>query len=304
MNQVPFAFGSMFPLSVNERMLMRVDIAERTAEFLGVKQYKQIMDEEAFASRFEDATWHCEHHNPDLNYVGKFALSELPRELGFKVVLTGEGADEELTGYHIYLPDVLREQDMTWTDAMPENERMRLFETSEAETRRYYESIGAEFKMSEARRKLNGISTLASMAAFIPGVFDPWTSSLHPEDPQDVISNDMRPPVVEKMQKKWHPINTAQYVWTKDHLPNQFMSCLGDRTEMAHSVEGRAPFLDHRLSEYVNTIPPSLKMRWKGGDEFTSKWILREAMKPFVTPEIYDRAKHVSSKSSFTEKHS
>lgn len=53
------------------------------------------MDEEAFASRFEDATWHCEHHNPDLNYIGKFALSELPRELGFKVVLTGEGMIEK-----------------------------------------------------------------------------------------------------------------------------------------------------------------------------------------------------------------
>lgn len=36
-----------------------------------------------------------EHHNPDLNYVGKFALSELPRELGFKVVLTGEGKIEK-----------------------------------------------------------------------------------------------------------------------------------------------------------------------------------------------------------------
>lgn len=53
--------------------------------------HRQVMDEEALASRFEDATWHCEHHNPDLNYVGKFALSEVPRELGFKVVLTGEG---------------------------------------------------------------------------------------------------------------------------------------------------------------------------------------------------------------------
>ena len=62
---------------------------------------------------------------------------------------------------------------------------------------------------------------------------------------------------------------------------------------MAHSIEGRTPFLDHPLTEFVNTIPPSLKMRWKGGDEFTSKWILREACKDFVTPEIYNRAKHV-----------
>lgn len=268
------------------------DVAERTADFLGLKQHKQVMNEEALARRFEDATWHCEHHNPDLNYIGKFALSELPQELGFKVVLTGEGADERLTGYHVFLPDMLREADQTWRDAMPESERLRLFEDSEAEIKEYYRSIGAEFKMSEGRKKLHGISTLASMAAFIPDAFETWTSSMNAEDPQNVIANDVSPSVVDKMQNKWHPINTAQYVWTKGHPPNQFMSCLGDRTEMAHSIEGRTPFLDHPLTEYVNTIPPSLKMRWKGGDEFVSKWILREACKEFVTPELYDRAKH------------
>lgn len=68
-----------------------LDIAKRTAEWLGVKMHKQTMDEDALASHFEDATYHCEHHNPDLNYIGKFALSGLTRELGFKVVLTGEG---------------------------------------------------------------------------------------------------------------------------------------------------------------------------------------------------------------------
>lgn len=47
------------------------------------------MNEAELAARYEDATWHCEHHNPDLNYVGKYALSEVPTDLGFKVVLTG-----------------------------------------------------------------------------------------------------------------------------------------------------------------------------------------------------------------------
>lgn len=52
------------------------------------------MDEQTIASRFEDAVWHAEHQNYDLNFVGKFALSEAPHEHGYKVVLTGEGADE------------------------------------------------------------------------------------------------------------------------------------------------------------------------------------------------------------------
>ncbi|PVH68266.1 adenine nucleotide alpha hydrolases-like protein [Cadophora sp. DSE1049] len=110
------------------------------------------------------------------------------------------------------------------------------------------------------------------------------------------------------MQTKWHPINTAQYVWTKNHLPNQFMSCLGDRTEMAHSIEGRTPFLDHHLTEYVNGIPPSLRMKWNGArgggdkEDFTAKWVLREAMRPFVTEELYARVKHPYSAPTSYEK--
>lgn len=55
---------------------------------LGVTLIKKYMNEEEIAKRFEDAVWHSEHQNYDLNFVGKFALSEAPRELG------GEGADE------------------------------------------------------------------------------------------------------------------------------------------------------------------------------------------------------------------
>ena len=138
------------------------------------------------------------------------------------------------------------------------------------------------------------------MSAFIPPVFDEWTSSLEVKDPQDVIADDIEPAVLSKMQEKWHPVNTAQYVWTQRHLPNQFMSCLGDRTEMAHSIEGRTPFLDHHLTEYVNGIPPSLKMKRKNENDFTAKYILREAMKPFVTEEIYQQKKHVSISCSTT----
>ena len=48
------------------------------------------MDEKALADRFEDATWLDEQPNPDLNFIGLFALSELVREQDFRVVLNGE----------------------------------------------------------------------------------------------------------------------------------------------------------------------------------------------------------------------
>jgi asparagine synthase (glutamine-hydrolysing) len=161
---------------------MFVDVAERTAAQLGVQLHKQHMDEDAIASRFEDATWHCEHHNRDLNYVGKFALSETPRELGSKVVLTGEGAEETFTGYREYLPDVLREADMTWDSKLPESTRLSLLGLVEAETAEWHGLDDADGGSEHFRRPTQAQwrHDRCHNAAFIPTpIFADWTSTLN-----------------------------------------------------------------------------------------------------------------------------
>ena len=70
-------------------------------------------------------------------------------------------------------------------------------------------------------------------------------------------------------------------------LSGYILRTLGDGTEMAHSVEGRVPFLDHHLFESVRRLPPSLLIRGN-----TEKYILREAVRPWVTPTVYHRQKH------------
>jgi asparagine synthase (glutamine-hydrolysing) len=264
-----------------------------------VKYYKKHMNEAELSANFEDATWHCEHHNPDLNYVGKYALSEVPQGLGYKVVLTGEGADETYAGYPMYLSDYLREPDPSWphTD-LTDEERERKCSENDAEVIRYYKSIGADASTSEddlPRRMLNGIMTVPSMTAFSASqLFAEWTSKYSANDPQLSIANGVSVQTLSKIQHHWHPLNSALYVWTKGHLANIFLSCLGDRTEMAHSIEARTPFLDHELTEYVYGLPPSLKIRWKKEQgRFVEKWVLREAAKPFITRELYERKKHV-----------
>jgi asparagine synthase (glutamine-hydrolysing) len=69
---------------------LSIAIARRTAESLGLPFVTKRMTEESLTSKFEDATYHAEHHNPDLNYIAKFALSELPQEHGYKVILSGK----------------------------------------------------------------------------------------------------------------------------------------------------------------------------------------------------------------------
>ncbi|KAL2350834.1 asparagine synthase [Cryomyces antarcticus] len=290
---VAFDEDSGFDESTKCFTRQRLQIVQQTS----VKYYKKHMNESELAARFEDATYHCEIQNPDLNYVGKYALSEVPEELGFKVVLTGEDADENFGGYPLYLPDYLREPDLAWP-ANPLSEAMRkkqLVKTEEA-AKQYYASVGADASNrgpSIPRRMLNDISTVSSMTAFQLTVFADWTQSYGSCDPQLTIANNADGRVRAKIVNQWHPLHSAQYVWSKGHLANIFLTCLGDRTEMAHSIEARTPFLDHHLTEYVNGLPPSVKIRYDpGSDTFVEKWVLREASKPFITKELYERKKH------------
>ncbi|KAL1297569.1 hypothetical protein AAFC00_006136 [Neodothiora populina] len=274
-------------------------IANRTAEWLGVKYIKKHMNEAELARRFEDATWHAEHHNPDFNYVGKYALSEVPYENGYKVVLTGEGADEQFAGYPVFLPDYLKEPDPSWTSYrnIGEGERAIQYRLAERQVAAYYKSVGADVsnrKSCTASRMLNDISIPASMAAFQLNIFAPWTAKVYGNcNPQNTIANNVDGRVRDDMINKWHPLNSAMYVWQKGHLANLFLTCLGDRGEMAHSVEARTPFLDHEFTTYCNNLPPSAKIRWRSHNKrFVEKWVLREAAKPFITQELYERKKH------------
>jgi asparagine synthase (glutamine-hydrolysing) len=83
------------------------------------------------------------------------------------------------------------------------------------------------------------------------------------------------------------PVNQALYLWAKTVLPNYILTVLGDRMEMAHSVEGRVPFLDHEVVELISRMPVHLKIRG-----MTEKYVLREAARPVLTDTVYRREKH------------
>jgi asparagine synthase (glutamine-hydrolysing) len=82
-------------------------------------------------------------------------------------------------------------------------------------------------------------------------------------------------------------LHQAMYLWSKTLLPNYLLCQLGDRAEMAHSVEGRVPFLDHTLVELVRSQPVDMKIRG-----MTEKFVLREAARDLITDTVYRRQKH------------
>jgi len=85
---------------------------------------------------------------------------------------------------------------------------------------------------------------------------------------------------------RWHPFCQAQYLESTLLLPGYILSSQGDRMAMAHSVEGRYPFLDHRVAEFAAALPPRMKMR--GLDE---KHLLKRAAAGLVPPAILARTK-------------
>lgn len=82
-------------------------------------------------------------------------------------------------------------------------------------------------------------------------------------------------------------MHQSLYLWAKSLLPNYILTMLGDRMEMAHSIEGRVPFLDHHVVEVIRSQPVSQKIHG-----MTEKYVLRESVRDVVTDTVYRRQKH------------
>jgi asparagine synthase (glutamine-hydrolysing) len=84
----------------------------------------------------------------------------------------------------------------------------------------------------------------------------------------------------------WAGLSRDQYVEVQTLLFGYLLSSQGDRVAMANSVEGRVPFLDHRVIEFANALPPRYKLRG-----LREKAILRKAVEDLLPPKILNRVK-------------
>ncbi|KAE8146749.1 hypothetical protein BDV25DRAFT_161879 [Aspergillus avenaceus] len=270
------------------------EIAQRTAEWLGVEYHPISLDEEAIASRLEDTVWYSEVPGSQVNGMGRLALAELAHAHGKKVVLTGEGSDEHFAGYSDLLPNLILEPDYSWPSSLEFQTSMK--ETlSAAEEKNAVLRILAQSKVPESTvRMLNNTTLCQRMGSAAAGgvEFSPWTDQFMPRDPGTVLAEGFDGQTLSKIAEKWHPLHSAEYQWTKSILANLILRYIGDNIDMVYQVESRPAFLDHHVTEYANTIPPSLKIKYDPATRtFREKHILREAMKPFITEEIYNRTK-------------
>ncbi|KAL1595958.1 hypothetical protein SLS60_009648 [Paraconiothyrium brasiliense] len=287
------------------------DIAQRTAEWLGVDFIPVHMDEAAIAANFEATAWNSEAANPDANGTGRLALSKHVHNHGIKVVLTGtsqvinpafkhlltstlgEGADENFAGYSLFAADSLKEADPSWpASTLSEPEREAAFRDALKKSDIF--RFGDVPKSSQStKRMLANTNISPTLCTHTPLPFAPWTDKFAVNDQETTIAESFNGRVLNDMQNKWHPLHTSEYIWSKTIFTNLILRYLGDNVDMVDHVESRIAYLDNRVSEYANSIPPSLKMRYDPATKtLREKHILREALKPFITEEIYSRRKH------------
>ncbi|RWU11601.1 asparagine synthase (glutamine-hydrolyzing) [Pseudidiomarina gelatinasegens] len=260
-------------------------IAQEMAEATGADHHIMRLKADDLYDHFVKTIWHTERTIYNTLGVAKYLMSQQVHDVGYKVVLTGEGSDELFAGYPAFRKDMF----LHGLDHLPDSERKAWQELLEKNNKLFK---GAML----AREEFVSPAFNAKMG-FTPSCVQPWLScadtalpliseerraELDDYDAGKAIANTLD----EAMLKGRHPLDRAQYVWIKTMLEGQILTWGGDRVDMANSMEARPPFLDHHLAEYAFTVPPHLRI--KGNKE---KYVLREAMKGLLPETLYKREK-------------
>lgn len=234
---------------------------------------------------FPEVIWHTERPVLRTAPAPLYLLAKLAHDEGYKVVLTGEGADEMLGGYDIFKEAKVRR---FWA-ARPES---ALRGSLLGQLYPYLPNIQAQ---SPAYRKAFFHVRPEDLASPLFSHLPRWelTSRLKrffsPELRSSLAGHDAYAEMLGTLPEAfgtWPPFCQAQYLEAAGLMPGYILSSQGDRMAMAHSVEGRFPFLDHRLAEFAARIPPRLKMM--GLDE---KHVLKRTAKGLVPDVILRRSK-------------
>ena len=236
------------------------------------------------AAGFMRAMWHIESPILRTAPIPMGILSGLVRSEGYKVVLTGEGADEVFGGYDLFKEAKIRQ---FWA-RFPDSARRPLLlkrlypylDLSKDQAQGYLQAffgVGLDTPELPHFAHLPRWITTAKCKAF-------YSDNMHGrlnEDPYSTLTATL-----PDGMNAWHPFNKGQYIEAKTLMSGYLLSSQGDRMLMENSVEGRFPYLDHRVIEFANGLDPRLKMK-----VLREKHLLREAMKDRIPRAILERHK-------------
>lgn len=276
-----------FTLSFDHTEYDEAGLAEQQARRSGAEFCRVDIRADDLADHFAAAVYHAEWPVLNAHSIAKYLLSRAVRDAGIKVVLTGEGSDEILGGY----PHFRRDHILHGDNRLDATEKAALLHSLEAAN---ISSAGTMLPQGTTH-----LESVQRTLGFVPSGLEGWAqigsgllrvaqegfiAEFAGRDSFRVLMNCLD---VERQLKGRAVLNQSLYVWGKTMLPNYVLTNLGDRMEMAHSVEGRLPFLDHHVVEEAARMPVGMKI--KG---MTEKYVLREAARHVLIEAVYARQKH------------
>ncbi|MEJ5260062.1 MAG: asparagine synthase (glutamine-hydrolyzing) [Anaerohalosphaeraceae bacterium] len=252
---------------------------------LGVNHTETYASNKDIGQHLSRMIWYAEKPLLRTAPVPLLLLSEQVRTSGFKVVLTGEGADEFWGGYNIYKEAKLRR---FWA-RQPQSARRpacfryvypylfkdaRLPHTIPAFFGKHFTETDNPFYSHEIR----WLNTARIKTFFSHQLQDQLASYSCLEE--------LRASLPENFSR-WDLLSRAQYLEITLFLSNYLLSSQGDRPAMGNALEIRTPFLDHRMMEESCRIPP----RWKIFG-LREKFLLKKLFQTSLPEPIVSRSKH------------
>jgi asparagine synthase (glutamine-hydrolysing) len=262
--------------------------AREMAAMAGAQFFPIPIRQDDLADHFADAVLQSEALCINAHGVAKYLLSRAVRDAGYKVVMTGEGSDEVLGGYAHFRRDMLlynREgQDPAVVAGLLQD-----LEKHNPVSRGLLLPHGEAGPLDGLKRQLgfvpSWVETFSARSVKMRALLaEDFLGRFGQREGYHAVLSELDIPGQLAGRDAVHQ---SLYLWSKTLLPNYILTILGDRMEMAHSIEGRVPFLDHHLVEVIRSQPVNQKIRG-----MTEKYVLREAVREVISDTVYRRQKH------------
>ena len=267
-----------FSISFSDPEFDESDFQLEVANYFDAKHHVINCSYEDVGDIFPEVIWHTETPVLRTAPAPMFLLSKLVRGFGYKVVLTGEGADEFLAGYDIFKEMKLRR---FWAKIPESSIRPILF-------KRLYQDIGGfSTAPDEYLRAFFKKGLMETDSPFYSHSLR-WNNTarttrfLRDADQLYLTPKDNLPVNFAK----WSHLAKAQYLEITTFLSPYLLSSQGDRMAMGNSVEGRQPYLDYRIIEFCNRLPDHVKLH-----SLIEKWLLKRLGAKLLPTRIWNKVK-------------
>jgi asparagine synthase (glutamine-hydrolysing) len=237
------------------------------------------------AEQFHKVVWHSEIPMIRTAPAPMMLLSGLVREQGIKVVITGEGADEMLAGYNIFKESEVRRfwardpgsviRPLLLTKLYPYLPQMKNASPNMLKMFFGYRLEDTDNPLYSHLLRWNNSGHITKYLS------ESFHTGLNGYDPKQEVLR-----ILPDGFNSWGSLGKAQWLESTVFMSGYLLSTQGDRMGMANSIEGRYPFLDYRVIEFLARVPSQLKL--KGLDE---KYLLKKLMQNKIPSSILKRSK-------------